>query len=89
ALRPVRRLVRLVVPRAGRDRKRDLRPDSFWAQGRSGAADKRNMAFYNFARHRPGRVIPVLFFSILTSVALGLFIGDTLVPAMIQLGAGR
>ncbi|HPT27354.1 MAG TPA: hypothetical protein PLZ95_13120 [Bryobacteraceae bacterium] len=47
------------------------------------------MAFYNFARHRPGRVIPVLFFSILTSVALGLFIGDTLVPAMIQLGAGR
>jgi hypothetical protein len=51
-------------------------------------ADEGNMAFYDLVRHKPSRALPVLILSILSAAAFGLFIGDDLVPAMMQLSLG-
>jgi hypothetical protein len=55
------------------------------SQGRLGLADERHMAYFDLVRRRPSKALPVLLCSIFAAVALGLLIGDKLVPAMLQL----
>jgi hypothetical protein len=43
------------------------------------------MAYFNLVRRQPSKALPVLLWSIFAAAALGLLIGDKLVPAMIQL----
>ena len=46
------------------------------------------MALFDLLKHKPMRAALALFVSILSAAALGLLVGDRLVPAMIQLSLG-
>ena len=47
------------------------------------------MAHFDFVKHRPARFLPVIFFSVMVAAAISRFVGAELVPALIQLSAGR
>ncbi len=47
------------------------------------------MAQLDFVKHRPARYLPAIFFSVMVAAAISRLVGADLVPALIQLGAGR
>lgn len=47
------------------------------------------MPRFDLVKHRPGRYLPVILLSVMVAAAVSRLVGDELVPALIQLSAGR
>jgi len=47
------------------------------------------MPQFDFVKRRPARYLPVILLSVMVAAAISRLVGDELVPALIQLSAGR
>ncbi len=47
------------------------------------------MPRFDLVKHRPARYLPVILLSVMVAAAVSRLVGDELVPALIQLSAGR